>query len=107
MAQCENAISEDDALKLLGNATRRAVLRILMNSEGEAKTIDDLARTIAAGPSEQRNVTIRLHHVHLPMLAEANLIDIEPISAEVSYIGDEVVEELLESLGARPTEGSL
>lgn len=106
MTRRDNAVSKDAAIRLLDNGIRRRVIRILMNTEGEPKTIDDLAASIAR-PSEQRAVTIRLHHVDLPMLAEANVIEIEPTSGKVTYTGDEVVEELFESLETRSTEESL
>lgn len=78
---------------------------MLMESEGEAKTIDELAASTAR-PSERQDVATRLHHVHIPLLAEANLVEFEPASGRIEYIGDEVVETLLESLDTRRSEES-
>lgn len=101
----ENPGARDAVLRLIGNETRREVIRVLMKSEGEAMTIDDLAASTAR-PPERRDVAIRLHHVHMPMLAEANLIEFEPKSGRVGYLGDEAVETMLDSLETRQAEDS-
>lgn len=97
MTRCENTVSGETALRILGNETRREVIRTLKKSEGEAMTIDDLAASTDR-PTERQDVAISLHHVHIPLLAEANLIQFEPQSGRIVYIGDEMVETLLESL---------
>lgn len=103
MSRCKNPVSRDAALRLLGNETRREIIRVLKKSEEEAKTIDGLAAAIARG-SERQDVAIRLHHVHIPMLAESNLIEYNPKSGRVEYTGDEVVETMFESLETLQSE---
>lgn len=76
---------------------------MLKESHGEAMTIDDLAASTARH-SERQDLAIRLHHVHIPLMAEANIIEFEPKSGRVKYIGDEEVETLLESLDTRRSE---
>jgi hypothetical protein len=76
---------------------------MLKESEGEIKTIENLAAS-ATRPSDRQDVAIRLHHVHMPLLAEANLIEFDPTSGRIEYIGNEVVETLLESFETRRSE---
>lgn len=97
MKRCNRVVSRDEALKLLSDETRREVLLRLLESEADSTSIDELVESLA-DPSEKSSVAIGLHHVHLPKLAEAEVIDFEPETGEVTYLGDDVVESCLKYL---------
>lgn len=77
------AVSVDELFDLLGNARRRFVLRYL-GPTGSATNIDELARELAdreadAAPTERDRLRVEqsLHHVHVPKLAAAGLVEFD------------------------------
>ncbi|RXK52027.1 hypothetical protein EAF64_00570 [Halorientalis pallida] len=48
----------------------------------------------------QQRVRIALHHTHLPKLAEARIIDYEAEAGHVRFVGGELEQDLLASVGA-------
>jgi len=80
-------LSEERLFELLSADRRRQVLAYLFES-GRAATLDELTTAVAAAEGESpptelsaattRKVGIALHHVHLPKLDDAGLVDYEP-----------------------------
>ncbi len=48
----------------------------------------------------RRRVEASLHHMHLPKLADANIIDYDPRSESIRYWGQPVLEEYAEHVAA-------
>ncbi len=73
------------AFELMANRRRRHVLSYLRAHPQEDVPIDDLTSQVIArelmagdGPVDPESVSATLHHVHLPKLAEAGLIEYDP-----------------------------
>ncbi|WP_210424898.1 ArsR/SmtB family transcription factor [Halorussus halobius] len=104
--------AELDALfEALADQQRRRILAYLDDCEGDAATVADLTDGIAPGvdaasassdsgddasTGERERVATRLHHVHLPKLAEVGLVEFDDGSGVVRYRGGAVVSDWLE-----------
>jgi len=89
-------LTTEERHRLLSNERRRTVLRVLEH-EAEATTLAALATAVAAAePDVDRSdstvdedatvddaVQIELHHIHLPMLDDAGLVDYDGASKRV------------------------
>lgn len=89
----ETEPSVDDVFDVLGDARRRRVLSVLSDSQ-HSMALTELARRVAAGEADAapltvsestvRTVSVALHHVHLPTLARASLVDYDPADGTVA-----------------------
>lgn len=102
----ENPARLDQGLKLLASQGRREILEYFITTETEVETVEVLSCKLARlevdtdgaeSPSTETAKT-RLHHVHLPKLAEFDVIDYDARSGTVRYHGDEQVEAIVEFL---------
>lgn len=94
--------STDLIYHLLSNERRRILLSSLLERPDERVPVDDVIDEIARherpdpGPVSHRDrVTIDLHHVHLPKLADAGVIEHDPVTRTVRYEGPEALAILL------------
>lgn len=91
-------LSSETVFELLGDRHRRAVLSYLENTDDGHASLSDLAAYVSqhtcAGNSLD-HVTTRLHHSALPRLADAGLINNDPETKTVQYIGHPLVEDCL------------
>lgn len=85
----------DAVLANLAHERRRVALSEL-KAESVPMTVTDLARTMAAHETNTEaerdrdaveSLCTSLHHVHLPKLAEAGLVEYDPSSGAISYAG--------------------
>ena len=89
----------DAVFDALADGQRRALLAYLLDAS-EATT-EELAAVIegqATGPrrgGDGSTPVVRLHHVHLPKLADADLVDYDQSSGLVEYVGGSEIEALL------------
>lgn len=97
------AESADVLFDLLANERRRHLLSALEERGDERVTFEELVDAVTAaewpepGPATHRErVVIDLHHVHLPKLADAGLIELDPVAGTVRYDGSPMVARLLE-----------
>lgn len=60
--------------EVLQHRVRRAALLTLRNLE-EPIEVDRLAEEVSAATEDDRSVAINLHHLHLPRLSDAGLVD--------------------------------
>lgn len=83
-------LTESQRYRLLASGRRRTLLAVLADGSGPVG-VEDLAPVVAEreddaagtrGDGEQ-SVRIALHHVHLPMLDDAGLVDYDPESHQV------------------------
>ncbi len=97
----------NEVLSMLANERRRHLLSFLTDRSGETVPVDVLADAVmeperpAPGPlSHRRRVQIDLHHVHLPKLADAGVIEHDPVESTVKYVGPDELAGLLDATAA-------
>jgi len=97
-------LSIDKLHRILASERRRLILSYLATTSAETTGIDELINAVARrehphrGPATYReHIEIDLHHVHLPKLADAGVIEYDPVSETVQYDGSEKLESLLET----------
>ncbi|WP_226022889.1 DUF7344 domain-containing protein [Halomicrobium salinisoli] len=73
----------DDVVAGLADQRRRDAL-VVLESEGELSR-DRLAEVLAARDPDE--LALQLHHVHLPKLDDAGLVDYDPDAGTVAYRG--------------------
>lgn len=80
MSDLQKPISTETALRLLTKQPRRQILRRIAETS-DGTTVDSLSTHLAAAASTRSDggesagsSAVELHHVHLPMLAEAGVI---------------------------------
>lgn len=88
--------------RLLTSSRRRALLSYLIERGQEPVDRDRLVDTIAEvehpdpGPTtHRRRIEIALHHVHLPKLVDAELIEYDAVAETVTYQRSRMLERLL------------
>jgi len=86
----------------LASPERRRVLDHFVATDTEVADLEVLSCKVATvradGGSESASTAgarARLHHVHLPKLADCDLVEYDPRSGTVRYQPDETVEELI------------
>lgn len=94
--------STDTLHDLLSNGRRRHLLSYLVNRPDETVPVDDVIDHITRderpdpGPvPHSERVEIDLHHVQLPKLTEAGVIEHDPVAETVRYDGPEALATLL------------
>lgn len=96
-AQDEGAVSLTTAFELLAREPRRQLLCWLHQRDDPVVSLDALVRRLdERGVDLPGGARVALHHVHLPKLADADVIDYDPDAEEVRYLGDPRLGELLE-----------
>lgn len=95
-------ISLDELHSSLANERRRLVLSYLVTHSDEVLSVEDLVDVVAGcetpqvGPHSQRTrIEIDLYHAHLPKLADAGIIDYDPVAETAQYVGSEQLDSLL------------
>jgi hypothetical protein len=78
-----------ETFQALTSEDRRTVVRVLLNHGGTATLNEITTGVIESMPTLDRSdVEIRLHHVTLPMLAEAGIVDWDRGGTSVSLSDD-------------------
>ncbi|QKY17535.1 ArsR family transcriptional regulator [Halorubrum sp. CBA1229] len=99
----------DRRLELLAQSERRAIIRFLQKTEADDVPIHSIRNHLRESDTRRDrcdDVTIALHHNHLPSLATTDVLDFDSSSETVRYRGDELVETLLDSIPeTRTTNG--
>lgn len=91
--------SLNEQLAILADGERRAILAHLQEAGTNTASLDDLASVLAPdSPTERDYARIRLHHTHLPKLAETPLLRYDPNTATVDYHGHPELEALLTTI---------
>ena len=83
--------STDIALAMLADESRRLAVQALFERHGPIQVADLAAAVAEQIPAEssdrsEREIATALHHVHLPKLADANLIDYDPRLTTVTAV---------------------
>ena len=101
----EHVLSPDKVLSAVANEQRRAIIGSLNDAPEKTLDYDALVDRVAEAvrdedvgrPDEHRQrVRIALRHTHLPKLEEIQVIDYEADTGHIQFVGDELVEEVLE-----------
>lgn len=89
----------DERFALLADRLRRDTVRYLCPSEGEWVDREELVVSLSRrrGSPDRRCIDLQLHHVHLPRLEDAGVLDYDRDAARVRYLGDEELERLVRS----------
>ncbi|WP_254274474.1 DUF7344 domain-containing protein [Haloarcula marina] len=104
--------SLDACLQLVADPHRRRIIHHLRHEATGTTTVDELVEQFHRSgsdfkdgpPQDRESLAIQLHHVHLPKLADHDVVEYEHRSGSVRYRPDEQVETVLDSL---PEEVSL
>lgn len=89
----------DRVLSALSTGVRRSVLAYFAESPSQTASLEELAEYVtarepASGTRSSHEVRLRLHHVALPTLADAGLVDYDARTGTVGSREDVPVEEL-------------
>lgn len=100
--QSTAAISPDTIHDLLSSARRRHLISYLLERQDETVAVDDVIDWLTReehpdrGPIAHRErVAIDIHHVHIPKLANAGVIEHDPVAETIRYDGPEALASLL------------
>jgi len=101
-----NPDSVDGTLRLLANHRRRQLLRILQQDRNSVKPLTELVDRLlaesefpsAVGTTSRQALRIELIHQHLPMLAQAAVIEYSHGDEAVRYQPTNQIEVLLETI---------
>jgi len=98
----------DQTFAALTDFRRRMVVRYFRNSQDRVATITDLARYVAnrAEDADFEDVVVALHHKDVPSLVTADVIEYDPQTETVRFVGDERIFELLDWADADSDSGS-
>lgn len=94
----------DSLLEALADERRRVLIQYLRDSSDGTASYDDLVdhvRKCCTDVGEPEQERIRLHHMSLPKLEKACVIEIDSRSEMVRYDGNEVVDGLIEFIENR------
>lgn len=102
----ENPDRLDRTLRLLASRERREILGHFITNETDVASVEVLSRKLARlaadaddeDPSSTEVAKVELHHVHLPKLAECDLVEYDARSGTVRYHADERTEAIVEFL---------
>lgn len=104
--------SIDILLAVLADEQRRRVLHYFREADDPAASVETLVDYLVepgrnANARGRERARIRLHHSHLPKLAETTAIEYDPTTTTVRYRGHPGLEPLLETvetIESTPTE---
>lgn len=83
--------SVDAFVAAISSKHRRDIIRTLQDVEDNTMTLDEMVSQLAVTSFESRphdEIRIVLHHKHLPVLAECDLIEYDHRSGMISLRGD-------------------
>lgn len=109
--QSDDPVTEDVqtasiAYDALADRERRAVVAHFMTEDSNTASVNDLITQYQEMTGDEdisaNSLEIRLHHQHLPKLADAGIIEYDARSQTVRYHGGSQVENLLESVFDSP-----
>lgn len=93
----------DDVLQALSHPTRRDVIECLIDCPQETMTLDELAENLMARRDVERyndrhGLEMMLHHVHVPKLADHQVVEYDSRTRRVRYRGNAEFETLLDNV---------
>jgi hypothetical protein len=91
----------DQRFHLINRYERRCIVAYLGAMEQGHASLDEVVRYLQGQepiPDDPDVILAELHHNHLPKLADSDLSDFDPRSGTVRYYGDDLVENLLDTI---------
>lgn len=92
----------DEVHRLLASERRRDVLTYLVTRSADVVPVEDVVDFVAdreepkPGPGTARQrIATDIHHVHVPKLADADVVRFDPVAGTVRYVASERVEQFL------------
>jgi hypothetical protein len=102
------SLSLDTTLEILANRDRRAIIDYLRDESNHTATIDELANYLVSRKAEQAtehpghdHVQTTLHHIHVPKLVDAGVIDYDARNQEIRYWGSDRLETWHDQIRSR------
>lgn len=102
------SLSLDTTLEILANNDRRAIIEYLRDAADQTATIDELANYLISQKSKQSeeypghdHIQTTLHHIHIPKLVDAGLIDYDARNQKIRYWGSDRLERWHERIQNR------
>lgn len=99
----DGSLTRSERLDLLSSKRRRVLLELLVTSDTDIHSLESLATAITQteqqsdlGARPARRVCLFLHHVHLPKLEDAGIVEYDAARKRVEYLGGRQTEQLLE-----------
>lgn len=92
-------LSLNATLEILAHHHRREILCILTNAPDHTATVDELINREAERTDERPGhdeIEVAIHHVHLPKMADAGVVEYDARSQELRYWRNDRLEDLLE-----------
>lgn len=96
-------LSIDATLELLSHHDRRRILRYFADSAERVATAEELVEQLLQATAERtgevpnrNHLASSLHHIHLPKLTDAGVLEYDPRSKQLRYWGNERLERWLE-----------
>jgi hypothetical protein len=101
----DGPLCQSECFELLSSKRRRVVLELMADSDRDDHSVESLATAIAQTEQQSdlaarptRRVCLFLHHVHLPKLDDAGIVDYDAKRNSVEYTGRQRAQQLLETL---------
>jgi hypothetical protein len=98
----------DNSFDLLGEPLRRYIIDYCASATERVfefdALVDYLDRKQPAHGKDREDIAIELHHQHLPKLADADVIEFDPRSGTLRYLGDDRLEEWIHRIDSEPLE---
>jgi len=94
----DGTLSESECHELLASESRQALLEWLATASDRSHTLESLASAVSSSDDmdQVQAVSLSLHHVHLPKLDDADVLDYDPNSKTVECRASNWTERLLE-----------
>lgn len=93
----------DEIFGVLADPMRREVIRYCADHANEPTDLDTIVDYLAEqrrdeDPVDRDRIAIRLHHLHLPKLAETGLVEFDPESGRLEYRSNDAIESCLSDI---------
>lgn len=96
-------VTLDEAHQIVAHELRRKVMEVIQDGCRSHYTRSELVDALVDDVDvDERQLSILLHHVHLPRLAEHEIIEYDRVENDIRYRESPRVERLLDALGERP-----
>lgn len=93
----------DEVFGVLAHPMRREIIRFCADRANEPTDLDAVVdhlteQRLDDEPPDRDRIALRLHHLHLPKLADTGLVDFDPESGQLVYRTNDVIEACLTEL---------
>lgn len=103
-SRVDSSPSVDDVLGVLAHPMRREVIRFCTERQVDQTDLDAIVDYLdgetgwADEAVDRDQLKLRLHHLHLPKLADGGLLEFDPRSGQIRYRSHDMVESWLDRI---------